>query len=292
MSFSGTGINVPDVTDLRVVFQVDKADGKDMNHGLIHIYNLNSDSRNQLARAVPAATPFVTNPIQVTLSAGYDDVLVQLIKGDILRAWNYRAGPDWITEIEIYSALAVASKTNISLSYNGKTSSKKILEDALVGLNLDIKYTPDAQQTLAGQTVPSYTANGNAFYEANTFLSHYNLECTIEDEGQLLIYAKYVPRDKTAIRTDSNSFTPKNGMIGTPKLNSYGANIRCLLRPEVKILQRIFVESETISATIQNDSNLTAEFYVKKITHLGDTRSDDWFTELDTYYANINAGYY
>lgn len=287
-----SGVSIPDVTDLRIAFQVDKADGVVFNHALIRVYNLRAHSRNALARTVPYEVPMADPVIAVSLHAGYAGNAVNVITGDVLRAYNYRAGPDWITEIEIYSGMAAATKAIARVSYNGKTTAKKVLEDILAPIGIDIKYTQDAQATLEGQTVPSYTADGKSLTAANEFLSQFNLAFSIIEQGQGLVYAKFKPKNRQATRTNDNSFTTKNGLIGTPKLNRSGAEIRSLLRPEIQLLQRIFVESQTIASTIQNSSNLSAEFYVKKVAHVGDTRSDDWYTDIQAFYANLAPGFY
>lgn len=287
-----TGINVPAVEGLRIAFQVDKSDGQSFNHGSIRVYNLAANTRNALARTVPYETPLADPVVTVSLFAGYVGNAVNLITGDLLSATNYRAGPDWITEMEIYSGMAAAMKSIATVSYNGRTSSKKVLEDILAPMKIDIKYTAGASEALQGQSVPGYTADGKSMAEANNFLSRYNLEFTLEEQGQGLVYAKFKPRDQQTTRTDTNSFTPKNGLIGTPKITRDGAEFRSLLRPGVKLLQRVFIESQTISATIQNSKNLSAELFAKKITHTGDTRADEWYTDLQGFYASLAPGFY
>lgn len=283
LSFAGA--NIEEITGLRIVFDVDKLGGQ-FNHGIVRVYNLNPDSRNELARTIPVDGR-VRNPITTTLRAGYADNVVQVLQGDILETRNYQAGPDWVTEMDIYSGLYGAKKAEAKVSYNGKTSSKKILEDILEPLKVDIRYTEDARRALQGQTMPYYSAAGMSYHEANLFLSRYKLEFTIEEHNLGLVYKKDSPRDKQAARNNLNTFTKDNGLVGTPRITSSGVEFRALLRPQIKILQRIFVESESIKSTLHNDRVRSAEYFVTQIKHIGDTRSDEWYTMITGAYAGL-----
>lgn len=280
-----------EVTGLRIAFDVDKSDGTELNRGLIYIYNAGPNIRARVAKAFPLPVDSTITSNQKTtvkLLAGYKDKAVQLIHGDVFKASNYRAGGDWITEIDIRSGMSVATTSDVQLSYNGQTSSKKIVEDMLAKMGIDIKYTPAALKAITGQSVPDYTSSGLALFEVNNFLSGYNLAFTIEEQTQGLIYVKKLPGDAESSRNNQNTFSIKNGLLGTPKITEHGVELRSLLRPTIRILQRINVESQSIGSTIQNENTLSNEFYVKKIKHIGDTRSDEWYTEIEAYYANLS----
>jgi len=283
------GENIRDIEDLRIQFDVDKNDGETFNSGTIHVFNLNETTRKAAARTIPFGDELV-KPIKVTLYVGYQNELVQIISGTLLESRNYRVGPDWITEMVIKSGLEAAHKGFTQVSYATKTPAKKIAEDLLAPLNMDIKYTDDANQALQNKFLTSFSASALAIDEIQSFLSRYNLEFTIEEHDQCLIYKKDSPRDQQTARNNLNTFKPTGGMIGTPQILRYGVVFRALLRPSIRILQRIYVESVSINSSIQNNPSLAPEYYVKRIKHVGDTRSDDWFTEIEAAYTGLVEG--
>lgn len=286
------GVSITPVENLRVSFQVDKDDGEHANRGMIRIYNLNTSSRSALARAFPVETPLIEPVIKCYLFVGYGDRLVQLIGGEVLSATNQRVGPDWITDIEVFTGLLAATVSSIQVSYDGKTSAKKVIDDLLAPIGVDIRYTQEAQAAIEGKAVTDYATSGLSIYETNNFLSRYDLGFVIEEDGIGLVYKKHAARESGRNQNAENTFKQENGLIGTPKVTRSGVEFQALLRPTVRIMQRIYVESQTISQTLQNESRIANEYYVTGIKHTGDTRSDDWFTEITGAYVGLDDGIY
>lgn len=286
------GVSITPVEKLRVSFQVDKDDGEHSNRGMIRIYNLNASSRSALARAFPVETPLIDPVIKCFLFVGYGDRLVQLIGGEVLSATNQRVGPDWITDIEVFTGLLAATSSSIQVGYDGKTSAKKVIDDLLAPMGLDIRYTPQAQAAIEGKAVTDYATSGLSIYESNSFIARYDLRFTIEEDGIGLVYKKHTAREAERNQTSENTFKQENGLIGTPKVTRSGVEFQSLLRPTVRIMQRVYIESQTISETLQNESRIANEYYVTGVKHTGDTRSDDWFTEITGAYVGLLDGVY
>jgi len=288
VSFKGADINP--ISKLRVVFDVGKHDGESFNAGVIRIYNLNFSSRGALAKLISSEFDPDTKPtMQCILRVGYGDQLVQLLAGDILFATNQRIGPDWVTEIKIYAGLYNARVALTTLSYGKNTSAKKITNDLLATIKgVDIQYTQEADKALQKKSVLSYSMAGNVYNEAKVFLSSYGLSFKIEDDGVLLVYVPGKPRESKRSQNDANTFSPENGLLGTPKITSSGIEIRSLLRPQVKILQRFYVDSESINETLQNQDRFTNEYFITGLKHSGDTHSDEWHTEIIGAYVGID----
>jgi len=286
-----SGIKIPPVEKLRISFEVEKSDGSQMNHALIRIYNLNPSSRHALARVVHKKTIMQEPVITCHLAAGYQGELRQLISGDIYTATNQRVGPDWITDIELFTGIGRVKRSASTVSYALKTSAKQIVDELLAPLGLIFRFTSEAFKKLTSETVLSYSASNLSTKAAAVFLDRYRLGLMIEDDNQGLVYALDYPRDSTTAN-DSNTFSIKNGLIGSPKVTITGVEFQSLLRPTVKILQRVFVESETINETLQNQNDYRSEYYVTGLKHIGDTHSDEWYTEIEGAYVGVNEGNY
>jgi hypothetical protein len=82
--------------------------------------------------------------------------------------------------------------------------------------------------------------------------------------------------------------TPATGLIGVPSQYEYGAKIRCLLNPKIKIGSLVHVDNSLIRNQRYEQGQpiymLDSDgiYRVIKVTHIGDTRGNDWYTEVET----------
>ncbi len=290
---SFAGVQLDPVTDLRIQFTADKHDGLQLNQGTITIFNLSENARNTIARPYPLDFPMIDPVITVFLKAGYRGQDVQMFAGDLMSATNERVGPDWRTVIQMFSGFNVITKADVDVSIDKPTPPRSIADRLLAPLKIDVRYTSAAAAHLKKQTkVPSYSESALSFRAAYEFLDRYGLAFTIEEDGQGLVYVDDRPRDPDASKSQENTFSPDNGLIGTPRVTRYGIEIRSLLRPNIRIMQRFFVESDTIRGTLRGGGRPTGEYHVTKVSHTGDTRGEDWFTEVEGAYSNLVEGEY
>lgn len=286
------GVDIKDIEDLRIVFDVDKNDGLQFNHGNIVIYNLSRENRAKIARPYPLGYPMIEPIIKVSLYAGYVGNEVLILSGDILSATNEKRGPEWMTTIDIYSGLDDSTKADAQVSFAIATDAKVVADKLLSELGIDIKYTPDALAEIQNKKTSDFAASGLAANEATTFLARYGLAFTIEENGQGLVYVDERPRNPDAAKSNDNTFKPTNGLLGTPKITRSGVEIKSLLRPRLKLFERIFVESETTKGSLQASPDYSPDYHIIGLRHVGDTRGDDWFTEIECAYSKLSEGVY
>jgi len=284
------GVSIKPITDLRVTFDVDKGDGDQLNRGTIKIYNLSPNSRAQLAKPFPIGFPLIDPIIRVFLKAGYDGDNIQLLAGELLSGINTKEGPDWITTLEVWSGINATTKGIANFSFGDPTKAKVIADRLLSVLNIDVKYTDEALDLVGNLKVTDYTSSGLSFREINLFLRRYGLSFTIEEDGQGLVYIDDRPRNPGAGQNSQNTFSPSTGLVGSPSITRTGIEIRALLRPQIRLLERFFVESQTISGTLVG--NVVADYHAINIKHTGDTRGEDWYTAIEGAYSNLIEGDY
>jgi len=282
------GVDLNPVTDLRIQFSLEKNDTVKFNSGRITILNLSSNARNLLARPHHLSRPMAEPVITVSLSAGYRGNQVRMFAGDIITAINSRKGPDWITTMELFTGYNAAQKGVTVESIDGTTPASVIVNRVLAPMLLDIRITDEAATRLKNKKVSSYSASGLSFRVAADFLSRYGLAFMIDEDGQGLVYVDDRAMDPNSGKTTSNTFSPETGLIGTPEITYTGVNVKSLLRPQMKLFQKFFVESDTISRTLQaGGGSVNNEYHAKKIAHIGDTRGEEWYTEVSGVYSNL-----
>lgn len=80
---------------------------------------------------------------------------------------------------------------------------------------------------------------------------------------------------------------PTSGLIGVPEQLNYGVKGKCLLNPRIKLNSLIHIDnslvraqkaSQTAQYTLDNDGI----YRVIKISYIGDTRGENWYTEFET----------
>jgi hypothetical protein len=279
------GVNIKPITDLRIIFEIDKDDGSQLNHGTIKIYNLSPKNRAQIAKTHPIGYPLFEPIVKVFLNVGYSNDNVRIIGGELLSAINTKDGKDWITTIEVYSGIKTVTKSIANFSFAKPTKITTIIDKLLKAMQIDFSYTEDAKDLLSNLKTEDYTASGLTFKEVYTVLNRYGASFTIEEDGKGLIYIDDRPRNPTQGQNSQNTFSPNNGLIGSPEITRTGISIRSLLRPRTRIMERIFVKSRTLSNTLRFGT--FADYHIKSIKHKGDTRGEDWFTEIEGSYSNL-----
>lgn len=281
------GADIAPIIDLRVTFDVSKSGGEGLNKGIITIYNLRPAARAALLIARPKKELADDPVIKVRLYAGYEGNLKSLVAGDILLSKSTKKGTEWITEIEVWAGLTAATKATVVASWDGKTFVESIIDTLLEPLGVPIRYTEAALERIDGETYADFAESGMSVAVTNRFLRRYDLAFTIDEDGTGIVYKENEAIDPDAAKTPTNTFNKDNGLIGSPIITRTGVDFVSLLRPEISIFQKIFVQARTLSETLQKEENLINEYIVKTVRHYGDNFDDEWFTEISSTYADI-----
>ncbi len=280
------GVDVAPITDLRVIFDVSKENGTQSNKGVISIFNMKPSSRQAVLIAKPKRDINDPPHIKVRLFAGYEGELKQLISGNILISKSTKRGADWVTDIEIWSGLSNAVQATVIIDREGKTSAKNIADEIIKPLGLSVTYTKKALDILKDKTYFGFSESGMSIIAIKRFLKRFDLIFTIDDEAAVIGRRGEAENPEEAKSID-NTFNLENGLIGSPTITRVGADFLALLRPEINVLKKIFLQSRTINETLSLDQNAVSEYVVKTIRHFGDTRDDAWFTEISSTYSDI-----
>jgi len=262
------GGNAKILTGLRIVFNVDKTEGKDPNTARIEIYNLSEATRNLIDK----------NDQFIILNAGYldGDGEELVFIGNIKSITHTIKKPEVITVITASDGDNALFNSKISISHDRGVSGDTILEQVLKAIPLS------SNLSTISYTSKSY-ANGFAFAglakDALTKITKFlELEWSIQNNEIRLI--PFDGDDKTiAVR-----LTPETGLIGSPerltgstrkakglsKKDKSGWKFRSLLQPKINPSNKVVVQSREIP----NESTFT----VYTVTHIGDTHGPEWET--------------
>lgn len=270
---------------LRIAFSVERKATHLADTAIIKIWNMSSATRALLAQRSLAYAR--VDPLRyVMLEAGYKKQNGVIFHGAIMKVTNTRDGPDWITEITGQtSAVAIAMLQKIPFSRSSPTGVpvKSIVQDLLklAGFKKVI-FSVEALIILGSKFETSFVHYGSAYYGAAKLLNNYGL-AFLPDLGNAVVFEPGWPADATVQIVDEYS-----GMIGTPKLNDLGADIRTLLNPNFLPGRKVNVQSLTIDASV-GDKSLGRVFTIYNVSIKGDTHGNDWFTDLSCWFFPIPA---
>lgn len=260
-----------DVSQFRIVFDIEKAIKEDPQYAQISIYNL-----------TPNFSDFIqTNQTRIILQAGYgfqENAPFGLIySGEILQIMQGREngvdtkitficqdGDTFLNSSFVAKTLSAGAKADDVVRTCTSQSSKKIKEGQI---SKDLSTQKLARsKTMFGKSrdILRDVTRGN---KAQFYV----------DGDQLHIIKAYDVDAKEAFELN-----PKTGLIGTPTQNEDGLSGECLLNPKIQLNSLIYVNEKLIERTaISKDSKIddlssNGLYRILKINYSGDTHGDQW----------------
>ncbi|HBC94306.1 MAG TPA: hypothetical protein DCZ10_15765 [Pelotomaculum sp.] len=271
---SENGETALDVSDLKCTFSIVKTMFIEPNYSEITIFNLSAETENAI----------IQEGYRAIIEAGYegsqygiifDGIVVQPIR-DKENGTDYK-----LTLVSMDSdTFMVYSMVNFSATrgQNSRSQVQNITNKASVPSQLGTisQNFSDAKLT-RGKVYFGMTADylrQLAQSQSGTFY--------MEDGKVNIIRADDYPADEII------DLTPENGLIGVPTQQDYGVKAKMLLNPRVKIGSLVHIDNSLVRNQkyemgqpvylLDNDGI----YRVIKLTHTGDTRGNDWYTEIET----------
>ena len=261
------------VIDHRIKFEITKSIRQQENAGKIEIYNLSQSTRKKITLEESI----------VQLQAGYENNggIIQIGQGTICQVSSIRDKTDIISRILVKDGLTNIKNTVLTVSYENdvnlgdlmnKIASEAKLSFKSVGLNTAI--------SVKG----GYVMVGGIDKQLNELALSFDFTWSIQNGVLLAVGSKQTNMQQILL------LTPTSGLILNPEtlkkpsqnlraLKSDGLvasdinlyNVQALLQPQLQLNDVIAVESE----------DLSGKFRVQKIVHTGDTRGNDWYSDLE-----------
>lgn len=266
----GTGLRI---NALRISFKVSKTSVGKPNEATIKIYNLSPQNEAQISDEFT----------DVVLNAGYKGNLGLIFKGNITLVTREKSGPDVITEITCGDGDEDYRNAILNETIAANTTDAQVISRAVASFtagttqgNVQVSSTPRARgRVLTGNTrdVLESIARANG---ANW---------SIQD-GQLQVLPSSAILPGQAIVV-----SPATGMIGAPTITDKGFKVKTLLNPQYRIGGTIQINSQYAQTKAKKAAKSATPQKMRlppngickivTITHDGDTRSNNWYSELE-----------
>lgn len=277
-----------DLSDFHIHFRINQATVSTPKATEIYIYNISSNTMNRLCGQ---DTDKVNG--QVLLEVGYKGgPLETIFKG---RVFQYRRGRDnptdtWLCILaqsgDVFKNYALINQCVPAGTTINKTGQVLVQEASKTGL--DIGKIPE----LSDQAYP----RGRVFFGSlddhiQQFCKDNNLDFDVSDDYLTVIpYGGYHNEDVQVITADT-------GMIGMPQLTTEGLKVTTLINPKYRFGGRVQVDLSNLQVdsydidyasqgldqpykTAKLATNAQGLFIIKSIEMVGDTRGDEWYSNL------------
>jgi len=277
---TSTGESKIDLSALRTVFNVKNDISNFANLGYIEIYNLAESTRNLISEEYQ----------RIRLSVGYGDEagLSVLFDGEIRNVFHRRVDVDIITELYCADGDSYLRKSITRRSSGGDKTLGQLIRE----LVSDLKDTKGKSIAIGEINVvlDFVKIKGITFCETtagtlNSLAASYNFNWFIENRKFYAVSANRVLENQV-----TSIISPQYGMISSPVLTDIGVDVKTLLNPSVRPGRKIKIQSagtkvalgalyfENVSKTLGE-----GEYKVLRVTHTGDTRGDEWYSDIETF---------
>ncbi len=283
----GAGTSLIDLSQMEIEFQVQGFMLSTPKTATIRIYNLTPDTARRVT----------SEGAQVILSAGYAGNFNTIFNGQLIQARMGREnGTDTYLDITAATGDYVYNHGFLNLTISsGPDIIGRLGQIAnAVGLKVGTIQAPQS-----GTALP----RGQVFFglardHLHALCASIGADWCINDNGELDVIASgsYKPGDIPVINAAS-------GLIGVPEQTEIGVMVRCLLNPNLQ--QNMLIQLD--NAAIQQYSYSTnffsqagaafvpslsadGKYKVLVVNHVGQTRGNDWYTDLICYSNIVNEG--
>ncbi|PRG63830.1 hypothetical protein C6T69_23370 [Burkholderia multivorans] len=273
-----------DLSELRIVFRVQRGDLQTPNSARIRVYNVSDNTAQKVEREYS----------RVVLQAGYegnygiifDGSLVQVRRGRESQTDTYlditAADGDMAYNFAVVNTTLAAGST--------PEDHVKVCTAAMGQFGVAEGYRPD----LGGRPLPrGKVMFGMARDHLETVARSTQTLWSIQDgKLQMVPETSYVPGEIPSITSES-------GMVGLPEQTQNGITVKMLLNPSIKIGRLVKLDNRSIQRyefslnnkqqaengaiagqnKINSPEKTDGYYYVMTNEHWGDTRGNDWYTE-------------
>ncbi len=102
------------------------------------------------------------------------------------------------------------------------------------------------------------------------------------DDGQI-----YIAKATDEAPGETIVLSPETGLVGVPQQTQDGVAFKCLLNPAIKLMSMVKIDNSIVRQLKQRIGQIPSmldqdgQYQAYRVIHYGDTRGDEWYTEVD-----------
>lgn len=246
---------------LTVRFQIDNNSLYSHGTGVFHLYNLAAQTRADLYKDIYETAIYR----QMVFSAGYQidssrqggGISLPIVyQGNVIQAFSYREGPDWITEIHCLDGGFMQDNASINLTKPSPYSFRDLVTTVIDTLN-PFNLTLGVVGSFDLPNSRGISFQGHPWDLLTQLVTPQQGQVFINKEKVYILQQWEVILDEGLITTlDSNT-----GIIGTPLLQNALVTARMIFEPRLEIAQMVQLN------TLQ--TRMKGQYKVLRLVHSG-----------------------
>jgi hypothetical protein len=254
------------IENAKIQFEIIKSKNPKENAAKVEIYNLAPNTRKLISE----------HEGLVKIFAGYaqNKGLIEIGQGDISKVKNNRNKTEVVTEIYMAEGLRKIRDNPVSISFASKSKLK------LSNILDNLRTKSNGQFTFRLVNIDDVKIIDNGYADIGSLdqiLNNLGLQFNFTWSIQNGIIT--IKGTKKPVASEIILLTSENGLILHPesvkptivKQAKRISSIQALLQPQLQINDIIAIESQ----------DLKGKYEVLKITHRGDTRGNDWYSDIE-----------
>lgn len=251
-----------EISDLRLSFKVEHSLTKTPNTCDVYIHNLARDWRSDLN----------VLPLSVELQAGYDEVPHLLYTGNLRYGMTEQPGVTSKTLLLLGDGDRVYAHARHSRSYRPGTTYRTVLRDIARSMGLALPAAMTGDPNLDRQFTNGTVAHGFARDELSRALAPFGYTWSIQNGALVVLSEDQVLAGEAALIDE------EHGMVDVPV---FGTPPRSGKAPHVTVKSLLYPGLRPGGLAQVTSRDLKGLFRIEKVTHQGDTHSNQWHTTLE-----------
>lgn len=266
-----------DVSELRCTFEIIKSAYFEANQSKIAIYNLNPNDENKLIKAGQ----------RIIIEAGYNgDQYGKIFTGNVIQPLRSKEnGVDYKLTLISMDSDRYVTYGLVGVALVAQQSARDAIDACVSKAGALTNQNYGMQRGIVPEQRINYPRGKVLFGSPTQYLNQIakSMNATYYNEDGTV----NIVSPKELADNEIFDIGPTSGMIGTPLQTEFGISVSCLLNPRIRINSLIHVDNKKIeNYQYQQGSpvrQLDTEgiYRVIKLTHRGDTRGDEWVTEIE-----------
>ena len=230
---------------------------------------------------------------QVFLSAGYEGNFAQIFKGTIVQSRIGRNGTDSYLDITATDGDYIYNNTLLNLTIAAGTNALGRLGVIANAAGLTTGSIPKTAS--GGQLHRGKSIFGLARDHLTNLCGTIGANWTI-DNGVLDVVEQNAYKDDGTVP----NLNYATGMVGVPEQTDVGITIKVLLNPNIGVNKKVILDNasiqqyqfpvsigQTAGAELIPAISADGVYKVLYVTHTGDTRGNEWFTDIVCYSGDV-----
>jgi hypothetical protein len=274
---AGEGVSIDNINKgtLKFHFEVQKSLLKEPNVAKFEIYNLNP-------RTVLKIEEEYTD---VIFKAGYEGTMRTVFEGNTQYVSTYPNKTEWITELTCGDGDFGYRTAYVNKSFSAGTSDEAIVDHCIAQFG---NVTRGELQLVSPPSMGGQTFSAPARDVLDEIARSNGCNWSIQD-GEL----QMVRTDAMLNVDQAVVLTPTTGLLRAAERTDKGITATCLLNPNITVNSAIRLDNSAIKTQDRTrksitkaqrgrpvDLNADGLYKVFKVKHSGDTRANDWLTEV------------